>query len=1353
MTIRRPFSARGSAVAATLASLCALTARGGILCDAIIAVVEEGPSRTVLELSWPQSMAAPRETTILLAVPDASGATARLLSLQTGADAAWLSPQEIAALHAEFVHVEPAMRFRGQWLCSVQLRSHRRAGADAPIERLESARIALETPSGVATSAATFDVLAADPLLHAALQQVINPTSAARFSAAARQRLHKGLPVSDPFAQSAHWLRIEIDQSGIHRVGYEDLVAELGAARTQLIRPETLRILTPARALQPKFPSDSTGSWTLGYGLSERAIEVRGSGSLAPGDEILFYATGPEDWSDRLGMGTRAFDHFEHEFADHLVYWLCWDEVGESGSFPQAPLRMSSLDASPAAAELELDHYRERLHLEENLIDQHGLVPDNWVWSSRVSYGAPFFIPFELGDVVAESLATVHAPLFARRPPSGNSFPSVVMELRFNGAAAAQLSATWTVTQQESFTLAPLLRSAGGIPLLSGANVLRIDNFSQAESGGSGGRPALVLDAFDLSFRRRLVPQAGRLDWTVFEDELSAPQRRSFLLQDAAAGWDDALFLDSSDPLQPRLLTGASIEDGARRVRLAANLEPGVRSHFMACKRSAFLRPRALRDHAPRRIRSEVASNGAGWNMVVLHPAAFVDPATRLADARNGSLFGYTSPRASAVDVQDIYDEFGHGVKEPAAIRNFLKFLWEFDGSIAYACLLGDGSRDYRNRLPGASPEPFAPERDQVPSPIQTQYPANAFDDLRRAYAADDWYGAMDDPQPPIGSIVYIDLPEIATGRLPAGDLNEANELVDRTLEYESDPESGRWRNTILMAADDEVALATGNLNERDHVDEAECVSENFLASTFRLDKLYLTDFPSLANQRAKPVARQELKARWNEGRLIVHYIGHGSPTQMADENVFSIEDVGDLRNGMRRPLFLAFSCDVAIFDSPTSKSMSEQLILAREGGAIATIAATEVTFIIPNENLTEAFYPLLFPEPYTRSVPVGLALMLAKQQVQSPSISAHAMHNNQKYVLLGDPALRLASPSQAATLSGDAAVAIRTGQRQTLIGEIAAGAAKGGSGEYFADLRESARFVSYQMVGGSPQPLEYRLDGESFFVGSGSFAANSVQTQLVPPVDMRFGEHGRIELLMDTGDALWLAVSDDHLVQRAAVSLNDQIGPAIELAFDGGGSTVSAGAGLSITLSDSSGINILGTAPLNSILVELDQDGFPIDVSRLFELEAGSYDRGSLRYNLPAGTSEGAHELEVRASDMLGNVGKASINFQIVAAGTLAINAHAVYPNPFRSDANFVIDLTEAPTEVEILILSVDGRPIRRLREAGGGQQSLVLAWDGRDEEGDDVANGVYLYRVRARFSGEPALSQVRMGRIVRMR
>lgn len=360
---------------AFLASLCAPSARGGAFCDAITKVLEESATRTVLEISWPDDLRGPRDFTLQLAVPDAGGATAHLLSVELATAESWLGVEQLAALGGEFVHVEPAARFRDQWFCTVQLHSHRRGGGGSPVERLARLRVAFEMPRGAALSAAPARESREDPLLQAALRQVLNPRSAESYAAFAAQASagKRGGVFDDAFAKSEHWLRMEIDGTGIHRLGYEALVAELGAARTQRILSASVRLLTAAQVVQPLLPSDPNGSWAPGQELRERALEVRAAATtLLPGDEFLFYAVGPQDWLDRYNPSAPVLDHFEHEFADHLVYWLCWDEVGETSGFATAPLRMASVDATPILQDLEVDHYRERLHLEQNVTDQYG---------------------------------------------------------------------------------------------------------------------------------------------------------------------------------------------------------------------------------------------------------------------------------------------------------------------------------------------------------------------------------------------------------------------------------------------------------------------------------------------------------------------------------------------------------------------------------------------------------------------------------------------------------------------------------------------------------------------------------------------------------------------------------------------------------------------------------------------------------------------------------------------------------------------------------------------------------------------------------------------------------------------
>ena len=80
-------------------------------------------------------------------------------------------------------------------------------------------------------------------------------------------------------------------------------------------------------------------------------------------------------------------------------------------------------------------------------------------------------------------------------------------------------------------------------------------------------------------------------------------------------------------------------------------------------------------------------------------------------------------------------------------------------------------------------------------------------------------------------------------------------------------------------------------------------------------------------------------------------------------------------------------------------------------------------------------------------------------------------------------------------------------------------------------------------------------------------------------------------------------------------------------------------------------------------------------------------------------------------------------------------------YPNPFTTSTQFVYTLTgiEPPAQYKIQIMSVSGRIVRELTELDLGPLRIgthrtELAWDGRDQYGDRMANGVYLYRVIAK-------------------
>ena len=84
-------------------------------------------------------------------------------------------------------------------------------------------------------------------------------------------------------------------------------------------------------------------------------------------------------------------------------------------------------------------------------------------------------------------------------------------------------------------------------------------------------------------------------------------------------------------------------------------------------------------------------------------------------------------------------------------------------------------------------------------------------------------------------------------------------------------------------------------------------------------------------------------------------------------------------------------------------------------------------------------------------------------------------------------------------------------------------------------------------------------------------------------------------------------------------------------------------------------------------------------------------------------------------------------------------------YPNPFSTNVRFIFTLTgnEIPDQLMIRIFTVSGRVVREilLDEMGPikiGNNITDYAWDGRDEFGDQLANGVYLYKVYIKIDGK---------------
>ena len=129
-----------------------------------------------------------------------------------------------------------------------------------------------------------------------------------------------------------------------------------------------------------------------------------------------------------------------------------------------------------------------------------------------------------------------------------------------------------------------------------------------------------------------------------------------------------------------------------------------------------------------------------------------------------------------------------------------------------------------------------------------------------------------------------------------------------------------------------------------------------------------------------------------------------------------------------------------------------------------------------------------------------------------------------------------------------------------------------------------------------------------------------------------------------------------------------------------------------------------------------------------------------------PGPLGDGMYSLQVIAADESGNQAGLvpyEINFEVITESS--VTNFYPYPNPFSSSTKFVFTLTgsEIPDQIKIQVMSVTGRIVREITqdEIGPiriGNNMTQFAWDGTDEYGDQLANGVYLYRVLIRNKGE---------------
>ncbi len=525
--------------------------------------------------------------------------------------------------------------------------------------------------------------------------------------------------------------------------------------------------------------------------------------------------------------------------------------------------------------------------------------------------------------------------------------------------------------------------------LQPGTNILELD----APGNGGDNWDYIYLDHFEVRYPRAFRAHRDRLAFD--QTLLPAPENVTYTVH----GFQNVgiCVFNTTEPAAVKHIVNTTVAYDhliAELEAVEANLTPTTRSSpyrpFLRFKVSFSTHPAAgvperfetvtargmktptIAKNRPSSLRA--TTNHADY--LIITGSEFIDAIRPLAAhrARDGMT-------VRTVRIDDIYDEFHHGITDPVAIRDFVYYAYHYWRQPAPSYILLVGDVEY------------------VPPIYSSSHPT----DMYYSCTTNDSAGTIDP------------LPDIMIGRFSANTVEEVSTLAEKTINYESATPSGEWRREVLLTCG------------------LESHQQGWLGD----------DFDNLRDQLLHPVganvteiyrsiigyqaAHEANLANFNAGRALVTYCGHGGITSW---QTMSVDDLPQLTNTRKLPFILSLACNTGWYDhrgatgaSSDEDSMSEAFVKWPDGGAIAFMGASRWSTASDFGRIDRIFYEQLCEEG-TRTL--GAAILQLK-------IEHHSSWKNSLYNLMGDPALKLRFADEGLDIETNAPVG--AGARLTVRG------------------------------------------------------------------------------------------------------------------------------------------------------------------------------------------------------------------------------------------------------------------------------------------------------------------------------
>lgn len=720
-------------------------------------------------------------------------------------------------------------------------------------------------------------------------------------------------------------------------------------------------------------------------------------------------------------------------------------------------------------------------------------------------------------------------------------------------------------------------------------------------------------------------------------------------------------------------------------------------------------------------------------DMVIFTHPDWLAQARRVADLHST---GDDALDVLVVTAQEVYNEFSSGSPDANALRKLLKMYWDRTqagapgGKLRYALIMGRSTFDNRRITPTIK---------------ALQYPTlpcwqtdNSFSD-NSSYTTDDVYAMLLDGA---GANMAADYQCIAVGRMPVVSASDAANVVDKLYEYVNRPINSAWKHRALMVADDE--------NRGLFMEHTEAMVDAAAASPggerVLWNKVYLDAYEK--QNGTYPGARGEMFRALTEGVVWWNFAGHANPTSWTGDGLMTYTDINNLYL-KHYPFVLAATCDFLRWDA-SQVSAAEILYRTQSSGIIGAISATRPAFIDRNGELMARCGPHMFAvDSHGRNLTIGEIYRRTKNG--SAGNGTWSDDNKLRYVLMGDPAMRLCVPGLSVRLDAvngtrpdaDAQVTLMAGQDVTLEGTVtdADGSVMADfDGKIYITLYDAEYSTTSHGWGEQGKEVTYEQQGARLQAVNAAVQGGRFEVHMVMP--------GEIANNFRPAALSMYAVADDN---RDAIGVNrdlyvfgydenaipDDVAPVIE-AFYLNHSTFADGGTVNTTpvaiahVSDNRSINLSSAGIGHQMLLSIDGRSLT-DTPLYYTPRADGTPGGTLVYQLEE-LAPGEHSLRLRVWDTSGNSASQTITFTV--GSDVAPTLYDMYAdaNPADTDTRFYLvhDRPDERITVNIEVVNLLGRTVWTHQITGMSEtlRSFPVTWNLTDNSGRRVGRGIYLYR-----------------------